>query len=52
MPERYLNNPLGVRDGVDPKEVANLKDLVFGAGRRICPGMILGRSSLVNQFFL
>ncbi|KAG9015639.1 hypothetical protein FRB90_004646 [Tulasnella sp. 427] len=46
-PDRFLSNPLGVKAGVDPKEVANVKDLVFGAGRRVCPGMHLGKSSMV-----
>ncbi|KAG8949194.1 hypothetical protein FRC04_008992 [Tulasnella sp. 424] len=46
-PDRFVSNPLGVKDGVDPKEVANLKDLVFGAGRRVCPGMHLGKSSMI-----
>lgn len=47
-PDRFLSNPLGVKDGVDIKEVGNLKDLVFGAGRRVCPGMNLGKSSMVR----
>ncbi|KAG8899458.1 hypothetical protein FRB99_006703 [Tulasnella sp. 403] len=46
-PERFIRSPYGVKKGIDPREVVNIKDLVFGAGRRICPGMILGRSSVM-----
>jgi len=46
IPGRFIHSPVGVKDGVDPKEVSNLRDIIFGAGRRICPGMFLGRNSL------
>jgi len=47
IPERFLTSQYGTREGIDPKEVANLRDMVFGAGRRVCPGMTLGRNSLL-----
>ncbi|KAF9267727.1 cytochrome P450 [Marasmius fiardii PR-910] len=40
-PDRFLGNESGTKLG------ANVSDLVFGCGRRICPGMDLANNSLV-----
>ncbi|CAK5274028.1 unnamed protein product, partial [Mycena citricolor] len=44
-PERFLNNRLGTKPGIvdDP---ARRDTLVFGGGRRICPGSYTGRAGL------
>ncbi|KAJ7578030.1 cytochrome P450 [Mycena floridula] len=43
-PERFIKHPFGVRTDVedDPARRANL---MFGGGRRVCPGMIFALSS-------
>ncbi|PFH48833.1 hypothetical protein AMATHDRAFT_5417 [Amanita thiersii Skay4041] len=45
IPERFLKNPLGVKEGVedDPARRSNLQ---FGGGRRICPGMAVARTNI------
>jgi len=44
-PERFLNHPLGVKDGVedDPARRANY---IFGGGRRVCPGIAFAKTSM------
>ena len=46
MPERFLKNSFGVKPEVadDP---ARRDNLLFGAGRRVCPGIIFAKTSLV-----
>ncbi|KAG9005193.1 hypothetical protein FRB90_010504 [Tulasnella sp. 427] len=43
LPERFLESPHGTKPDVDPQEVANIRDIPFGFGRRICPGAHLAR---------
>ncbi|KAI0076208.1 cytochrome P450 [Panus rudis PR-1116 ss-1] len=44
MPERFLDSEFGTKPGAD---TAGFRaDLHFGSGRRICPGIILGNSSI------
>ncbi|TFY56900.1 hypothetical protein EVG20_g8751 [Dentipellis fragilis] len=45
LPERFLEHPHGVKAGVvdDP---ARRDNLLFGGGRRVCPGMNLARTNL------
>lgn len=47
MPERFLAHPLGVRKDVvdDP---ARRENLVWGGGRRVCPGIYTARAGLVG----
>lgn len=47
-PDRYLRHPLGIGGKVDPKENANLKDFVYGFGKRSCPGIILAKNTIVS----
>ncbi|KAF8649379.1 hypothetical protein AX16_005820 [Volvariella volvacea WC 439] len=44
-PERYLKHPLGVRTDV-PDDPARRDNMLFGAGRRVCPGVKLGRGGI------
>ncbi|KAI1407228.1 cytochrome P450 [Hypoxylon sp. FL1857] len=43
-PERFLKTPFGTKEGVDTQGYRD--NLVFGAGRRICPGEALARRSI------
>ncbi|KAK7461912.1 hypothetical protein VKT23_008343 [Stygiomarasmius scandens] len=43
-PDRYLGNQFGTKAGVDVRDFRN--NIAFGGGRRICPGMHLGNTSL------
>ncbi|KIY51316.1 cytochrome P450 [Fistulina hepatica ATCC 64428] len=45
MPERFLLHPLGVKPGIkdDPYRRENM---LFGGGRRVCPGTTMARSNL------
>ncbi|KAK7461952.1 hypothetical protein VKT23_008385 [Stygiomarasmius scandens] len=43
-PERYLDSEYGVKPGVDDKDFRHT--LIFGYGRRICPGMHLANNSI------
>lgn len=46
MPERYLDNPLGIKSSVI--DTKNRKaTYTFGAGRRVCPGMEFAESSIL-----
>ncbi|KAG9019271.1 hypothetical protein FRB90_004540 [Tulasnella sp. 427] len=45
-PDRYLRHPLGIGSKVDPKENTNLKDFVYGFGKRSCPGIILAKTTI------
>lgn len=49
LPERFLLHPLGVKPDVadDP---ARRADLLFGGGRRVCPGTLMARSNLVCRY--
>ena len=46
MPERYLNNEFGFKDGYNV-DTSLRKTYGFGAGRRACPGQHLAENSLV-----
>lgn len=48
-PDRWLNNPLGTKKGVDVSELDKLKLMTFGAGRRQCPGRQLGMQAVVRS---
>ncbi|TCD69127.1 hypothetical protein EIP91_008603 [Steccherinum ochraceum] len=43
MPERFIQTEFGTVAGADDSSRRN--DLHFGAGRRICPGMLLGNNA-------
>ncbi|KAF5367006.1 hypothetical protein D9758_003848 [Tetrapyrgos nigripes] len=43
-PDRYLQNEFGAKPGVDTSEFRN--NIIFGSGRRICPGQHLANTSL------
>ncbi|KAF5358826.1 hypothetical protein D9758_008521 [Tetrapyrgos nigripes] len=43
-PDRYLQNEFGAKPGVDTSHFRN--NIVFGSGRRICPGQHLANTSL------
>lgn len=45
-PDRYLRHHLGIGQKVDIKENANLKDFVYGFGKRSCPGIILAKNTI------
>jgi cytochrome P450 len=47
MPERFLQHPFGIKDGAkdDPARRVNM---IFGGGRRVCPGIAFARSSVVR----
>ncbi|KIO16332.1 hypothetical protein M407DRAFT_86130, partial [Tulasnella calospora MUT 4182] len=46
-PQRFLESPAGTKVGLESKMHPLLNDLVFDAGRRICPAMHLARNSLL-----
>jgi len=46
-PERFLNNPLGVKDGIEDDPARRL-NMVFGGGRRVCPGIFMAKNTLVR----
>ncbi|KAF8630083.1 hypothetical protein AX17_005481 [Amanita inopinata Kibby_2008] len=45
IPERFLNHPYGLKEGVvdDPARRPNLQ---FGGGRRVCPGIVPAKTSM------
>lgn len=47
LPERFLKHPLGIKEDIedDPARRANL---LFGGGRRVCPGIAFAKTSLVR----
>jgi hypothetical protein len=51
LPERFLLNTHGTRPGCkdDP---ARSDNLLFGGGLRICPGMAIAKTTMVNSQFL
>lgn len=44
--ERFLKNPLGVKDGVED-DPARRPNMHFGGGRRVCPGIAFAKTSMV-----
>lgn len=46
IPERYLANPAGLKDGVDAIG-GRRATYTFGAGRRICPGEEFAENSIL-----
>lgn len=46
MPERYLANPAGLKDGVEAAG-GRRATYTFGAGRRICPGEEFAENSIL-----
>ncbi|KXJ89498.1 cytochrome P450 21 [Microdochium bolleyi] len=46
MPERFLQNPLGLKPGVSPE--GRRITYAFGAGRRICPGEQFANTSALT----
>ncbi|KAL1744063.1 cytochrome P450 [Schizophyllum fasciatum] len=44
-PERFLSTPFGTKPGVDDSDFRST--LMFGGGRRICPGMHLASNTVV-----
>lgn len=47
-PQRFIESPTGIKKGLESKAHPLLNDIVFGAGRRVCPAMHLARNSLVT----
>lgn len=47
LPERFLDSVHGTRSGVTDDAARN-ENLIFGGGRRICPGLALAKTTLVN----
>ncbi|KAH7886506.1 cytochrome P450 [Phlebopus sp. FC_14] len=45
MPERFLLNQFGIKPGVED-DAGRRANLMFGGGRRICPGVAFARASL------
>ncbi|ESK85923.1 cytochrome p450 [Moniliophthora roreri MCA 2997] len=45
-PERYLSHEFGIKEGVDSSIFRDR--IIFGYGRRVCPGIHLAENSLVN----
>ncbi|KAF5358757.1 hypothetical protein D9758_008555 [Tetrapyrgos nigripes] len=43
-PDRYLQNEFGAKPGVDVSDFRN--NIIFGSGRRICPGIHVANTSL------
>ncbi|TCD64317.1 hypothetical protein EIP91_004264 [Steccherinum ochraceum] len=50
MPERFLKTEFGTTPGADNTSRRN--DMHFGAGRRICPGMLLGNNSTATLYLI
>jgi cytochrome P450 len=47
LPERFLENPLGIKkDCAD--DLGWRANLLFGGGRRVCPGIVFARTALVS----
>lgn len=46
QPERFLKHPMGVKDGIED-DPARKENLIFGGGRRVCPGILFANSSMV-----
>jgi cytochrome P450 len=46
-PERFMNNPYGIKDGIED-DPARRDNIVFGGGRRVCPGLRFANSSMVR----
>ncbi|SPO05427.1 related to O-methylsterigmatocystin oxidoreductase [Cephalotrichum gorgonifer] len=46
MPERYLNNPSGLKAGIEATD-GKKPTYTFGAGRRICPGEAFAYNSVL-----
>lgn len=47
-PDRFIRSPIGIGKNVDPASVSNLKDFIYGFGKRACPGIVLAKNSLVS----
>ncbi|TFK38294.1 cytochrome P450 [Crucibulum laeve] len=45
MPERFLKHPFGIKEGVED-DPARRPNMIFGGGRRVCPGISFAKSSL------
>ncbi|KAF9492847.1 cytochrome P450 [Pleurotus eryngii] len=45
IPERFLERPFGIKKGVDDDPARRL-NMLFGAGRRVCPGIVLAKATL------
>lgn len=46
IPERFLKHPFGIKDGVED-DPARRPNMMFGGGKRVCPGIAFSKSSLV-----
>ena len=46
IPERFLKHPYGIKEGVED-DPARRPNLVFGGGKRVCPGIAFAKSSIV-----
>ncbi len=46
IPERFLKHLYGIKDGVED-DPARRPNLVFGGGKRVCPGIAFAKSSIV-----
>ena len=46
IPERFLKHPLGIKEGIED-DPARRQNMLFGGGRRVCPGITFANSSLV-----
>lgn len=49
VPERYEDNPLGLKPDIREVSDGIRQTYGFGAGRRICPGSHLAENSLVGN---
>jgi cytochrome P450 len=47
MPERYLQHPLGIKEGVED-DPARKENQSFGGGRRVCPGISFANLTMVR----
>lgn len=50
LPERFLKHPFGVRPDVED-DPARRPNMLFGGGRRVCPGIAFAKTSLVGSIF-